>query len=195
MLTRGQGVPDVTPASAGLWPIVASAKTEPALIDAAFALASAVETAPDAKLYNLAYTGTFRRGRHAHRLAVVGRSREELAAGLRSAGGPPRPGAALAEGASRGQIAFAYSGNGSQWAGMGMDLLAGDPPFRDAVEEFDALFAQRAGWSVIDERRRRVWIVRSVRSRRCWQCSWGLRRHWRRAAFGRGSYSATAWAR
>jgi phthiocerol/phenolphthiocerol synthesis type-I polyketide synthase C len=47
--------------------------------------------------------------------------------------------------------AFIYSGNGSQWAGMGKRLLAEDPLFRATVREVDALFQRHADTSLEDE--------------------------------------------
>jgi phthiocerol/phenolphthiocerol synthesis type-I polyketide synthase C len=41
------------------------------------------------------------------------------------------------------QVAFVYTGNGCQWAGMGKQLYAQDPVFRAALDEVDALW--RAG--------------------------------------------------
>ncbi|GHC32288.1 type I polyketide synthase [Streptomyces cinnamoneus] len=59
-------------------------------------------------------------------------------------------GTALGHGVTHGRIVFAFSGNGSQWAGMGADLLARDPVFREAVRTVDALLAPRTGWSVAE---------------------------------------------
>ena len=36
---------------------------------------------------------------------------------------------------------FVYSGQGSQWAGMGRQLLVDEPAFAAAVEELEPLFA------------------------------------------------------
>jgi acyl transferase domain-containing protein/NADPH:quinone reductase-like Zn-dependent oxidoreductase/acyl carrier protein/NADP-dependent 3-hydroxy acid dehydrogenase YdfG len=47
--------------------------------------------------------------------------------------------------------AFVYSGNGSQWVGMGLQLLEDDAVFREALIEVDALYARRSGESVIAE--------------------------------------------
>ncbi|HRD93409.1 MAG TPA: SDR family NAD(P)-dependent oxidoreductase [Accumulibacter sp.] len=44
-----------------------------------------------------------------------------------------------------------YTGNGSQWAGMGRRLLAGEPVFSAAVREVDALFQRHADYSIEDE--------------------------------------------
>ncbi|MFF4013047.1 SDR family NAD(P)-dependent oxidoreductase [Streptomyces sp. NPDC001717] len=45
---------------------------------------------------------------------------------------------------------FVYSGQGSQWPGMGRDLLRQDRVFRTAVEDCDRAFAELAGWSLVD---------------------------------------------
>jgi phthiocerol/phenolphthiocerol synthesis type-I polyketide synthase C len=48
-------------------------------------------------------------------------------------------------------LAFIYTGNGSQWAGMGKRLLSEEPVFRAAVREVDALFRGHAAYSLEDE--------------------------------------------
>ncbi|MFE9804547.1 SDR family NAD(P)-dependent oxidoreductase [Streptomyces goshikiensis] len=45
---------------------------------------------------------------------------------------------------------FVYSGQGSQWPGMGRDLLRQDRVFRTAVEDCDRVFGELAGWSVAE---------------------------------------------
>ncbi len=49
-----------------------------------------------------------------------------------------------------GKLAFTCTGQGGQYWNMGRDLLEHHPAFRRFVEEFDALFAPAAGWSVRD---------------------------------------------
>jgi phthiocerol/phenolphthiocerol synthesis type-I polyketide synthase B len=66
-----------------------------------------------------------------------------LAAGQSAAGvvgphrGPCRPG-----------TVFVYSGQGSQWAGMGRRLLAEEPAFAAAVAELEPVFAEQVGFSL-----------------------------------------------
>lgn len=49
------------------------------------------------------------------------------------------------------ELVFVFTGQGSQWWGMGQQLLQREPMFRRTVEEIDALFQQLAGWSIIHE--------------------------------------------
>jgi acyl transferase domain-containing protein/NADPH:quinone reductase-like Zn-dependent oxidoreductase/acyl carrier protein len=46
------------------------------------------------------------------------------------------------------KIAFVFSGNGSQWAGMGRAAYERNAAFKAAFDEVDALFAPRTGWSL-----------------------------------------------
>ncbi|HLX08765.1 MAG TPA: type I polyketide synthase [Thermoanaerobaculia bacterium] len=100
----------------------------------------AQDTAPE--LADLAHTAGSRRRHFEHRLAVVARSREELAAELRRwlddggepAPAPAAPAAAMAERGRR--IAFVFPGQGAQWPGMARELLA-EPVFRAAIERCD----------------------------------------------------------
>src|SRR6516225_6602055 len=96
-------------------------------------------------------TAATRRTHHQHRLATFGRTGNEVAAQLEAfvAGdSPPR----LAEGHARTppvRLAMVFSGNGSQWRGMGQDLLT-DPFIAECIERVDATISRLTGWSVKD---------------------------------------------
>ncbi|CAB3782072.1 type I polyketide synthase [Pararobbsia alpina] len=47
------------------------------------------------------------------------------------------------------RLALVFSGNGSQWAGMGQQLLAEEPVFRAALEEVDALWCADGSESLV----------------------------------------------
>ncbi|XYI02620.1 non-ribosomal peptide synthase/polyketide synthase [Sorangium sp. So ce1128] len=107
-------------------------------------------------LADVCYTASLRRGHHEARLSVVGRSRDELRAGLQ-AFVKSEPCAGLSTGrAAPGQkrrLVFVFSGQGSQWVGMGRQLLAEEPIFRGAMERCDALLREHGQISVLDELR------------------------------------------
>ena len=48
-------------------------------------------------------------------------------------------------------LPFIYSGNGSQWAGMGKRLLEEDLLFRETIREIDVIFRRHADYSLEDE--------------------------------------------
>lgn len=141
----GQVVSTLTP------PLILSARSVPALRELAGRYADLL--GEGGAHYDIAYAAAHKRQWLEHRLAVVGRTREESRERLRAfAQGSGGPGVvqqdALAE---AGPVAFVYSGNGAQWLGMGRALLAEVPEFRRALQEVDALFQPLAGFSIIDE--------------------------------------------
>ena len=123
-----------------------SAHTPAALAEAATALADVVRTAAD--LGDLGYTAA-RRSPHARRLAVVGASRTELADALEGAAERP-----LAPTWKKPSVVFVFPGHGAAWPGMGLDLAATEPVFRDALEDCDAAIRRISGFSVLEYLRR-----------------------------------------
>lgn len=106
-----------------------------------------------ANLDDVCYTAAARRTHHAHRLALAFRSRSELADGLGAfLDGAERLGVRAGKTRRRPpKVAFVFSGQGVQWAGMSRELLAQEPVFRAAVEACDALLRARSRGSIIDE--------------------------------------------
>lgn len=45
-------------------------------------------------------------------------------------------------------VAFVYSGNGSQWPGMGTSAYRNNAPFRTRFDQIDAYYTQIGGWSL-----------------------------------------------
>ena len=76
--------------------------------------------------------------------------RTQAVAGLRAlAGGRPAPGVvAPHQGVSGSGTVFLYSGQGSQWPGMGRELLADEPAFAAAVAELEPVFVEQVGFSL-----------------------------------------------
>ncbi|ANZ34719.1 hypothetical protein BBK82_00130 [Lentzea guizhouensis] len=100
---------------------------------------------------DVCHTAAVRRDHHEHRLAVTGTSTAELRAGLRAfLAGAGLKGTTAGAAAERPQVVFLFPGQGSQWQGMGRELHAASPAFRDALDECDAAVREEAGWSVVE---------------------------------------------
>ncbi|XYH95262.1 SDR family NAD(P)-dependent oxidoreductase [Sorangium sp. So ce1128] len=135
--------------------LVLSARSGPALLDLARSMASRLRSPEGALLRDVCYTASVRRSHHEHRAAVVGCSHEEMASALDdlARGVIARAGAAQGEAppGQRPTVALVFSGQGSQWPGMGRALLRQEPVFRGAVEACDRQLAALAGWSLLEE--------------------------------------------
>ncbi|MEU6726609.1 SDR family NAD(P)-dependent oxidoreductase [Nonomuraea wenchangensis] len=128
-------------------PVMVSARNEAALAESARRLAARLSTASDEEFYDLSYTSCRRRGHRELRAAVIAGSAAEAAERLTRLAADDMAGGASAGG----RVAFVFSGNGSQWAGMGADLLRSEPVFRAAVHAADAALSPWLGWSVAEE--------------------------------------------
>ncbi|MFD4668871.1 beta-ketoacyl synthase N-terminal-like domain-containing protein [Lentzea sp. NPDC058450] len=86
-----------------------------------------------------------------HRAGVVGADLETLRTGLRAiADGTPAPGVARGSDAGSPRPVFVFPGQGSQWVGMGLELLDTCPAFRDRMAECAAALAPYVTWSLTD---------------------------------------------
>ncbi|WP_129971919.1 type I polyketide synthase [Pseudomonas sp. SWI36] len=145
--------PAAQAASARRVPLLLSAKSEQGLRATAERFAAYLAGQPQADYYDVAYQAMFRRDAHSHRLLLVCDNAAEAAQALDDYAQDPtlselsavlEAGQAL-DGASA--PVFVYSGNGSQWQGMGRAMLD-QPLFAAAVDEVDALFQPLAGYSL-----------------------------------------------
>ncbi|MEW1601105.1 SDR family NAD(P)-dependent oxidoreductase [Streptomyces sp. NPDC093808] len=133
-------------------PVLVSAHTEDALTTAVHRMADHLETVGADAFYDTAWTACRRRRLHPHRAVVLARTPEQAADRLRErAASPAVPPPPVTDRAAGGRVVFAFSGNGSQWHGMGADLMAAVPAFRAAVTEADAALTPLLGWSVAQE--------------------------------------------
>jgi phthiocerol/phenolphthiocerol synthesis type-I polyketide synthase D len=131
--------------------LVVSGKTPQRVCSLASGLADWMEgpgvTTP---LADVAHTLNHHRARHAKAAVVVARDRADAVAGLRAlAAGRPVPGVLeCRDGFSGPGTVFVYSGQGSQWVGMGRRLLADEPAFATAIDELEPDFLAQAGFSL-----------------------------------------------
>ena len=103
--------------------------------------------------YDVAYTAATHRQRLDLQLAAWGNTEKEIITSLQQYANGEYPDGIVVEDSLQGAapISFVYSGNGSQWIGMGQKLLKDDPSFSDTIEEIEALLGDRADFSLRDE--------------------------------------------
>jgi acyl transferase domain-containing protein/acyl carrier protein len=141
------------PEAEALYQLILSAHTPEALRETAAAHQTFLQTS-HAPLHDVAYTTAVRRTHHEHRLVMVGANRAELTAQLEAfLQGEERPGLATGRVAASGApgVVFVFPGQGSQWLGMGRDLLASEPVFREAIEQCEAAMRPFVDWSLTAE--------------------------------------------
>ncbi|MGU3499102.1 sulfolipid-1 biosynthesis phthioceranic/hydroxyphthioceranic acid synthase [Mycobacterium sp. C31M] len=106
----------------------------------------------DVVLHDLAYTLARRRAHRPVRTTVLAHDHDTLVAALREVADGETPYQRAVANSDRGPV-WVFSGQGSQWAGMGAELLAAEPAFAAAVAEIEPLIAAESGFSVTEELR------------------------------------------
>ncbi|BBX45814.1 hypothetical protein GCM10009641_72270 [Mycobacterium cookii] len=133
--------------------LVVSGKTSARIAPIAAMLADWMDgDGADVPLADIAHTVNNYRGRYRSFAAVVARDRVHAIEGLRAlAAGEPATGVVEAREKPHGSgTVFLYSGQGSQWAGMGQQLLVDEPAFAAAVAELEPDFVAQVGFSLRD---------------------------------------------
>ncbi|HZX69000.1 MAG TPA: type I polyketide synthase, partial [Candidatus Elarobacter sp.] len=121
-----------------------SARTETALRELVQRYAARL-TAEPLQWADLCHTADTGRARFAHQLTVRGADPESMRAGLAAyLAGTPDPRVVVSQQSSaRPKIAFLFTGQGAQYAGMGRALYAGSPTVRRIIDAAEALLADR----------------------------------------------------
>ncbi|MGX1885313.1 type I polyketide synthase [Streptomyces sp. NPDC055287] len=123
-----------------------SARTPEALDAAAARLARALgddATAQDGGLADAAYTLQLGRAAFPYRRTVVANGRADAAAALER---PATGGSAARDEAP--DVVFVFPGQGAQYAGMGAELYATEPVFREALDRCAEILLPHLGWDV-----------------------------------------------
>ncbi len=127
-----------------------SARDETALASIRLSHATLMATTPSQELPDLCYTAAVGRTHHQLRCCAVGTEPQSLAASLASAQSRcvvnhERPG-----GRGGPKLAFLFSGQGSQLAGMGRGLYRSEPIFRGVLDRCEAIAAPLLGTSLLE---------------------------------------------
>lgn len=101
-------------------------------------------------LGDVCFTARVRRGHHRQRAAFVGADRKALVEQIDAflAGETAFPAASSEEAP---KLVFVFSGQGSQWLGMGRKLQERYPAFRASLEACDRAIRLYADWSLLEE--------------------------------------------
>jgi myxalamid-type polyketide synthase MxaB len=106
----------------------------------------------DGNVADLAYSANTGRSHFKRRLAVVGSSIADMHRSLVAFKGGTRPrgvhvGSLTGEASPK--LAFLFTGQGSEAAGMGRELYETSPCFREVIDACDGLVRREKGWSVV----------------------------------------------
>lgn len=134
-------------------PLIISAKTENSLNRLAEQMLALIEQHHN-DYYNFAWSAFNHRDLHKERLAVYGHTHESIINSLKSyiVNRELNSITKIAVSSKNSpKIALIYSGNGSQWSGMGAKLIKESALFKKTIEEIDILWQQLADFSILDE--------------------------------------------
>ncbi|MFE9107943.1 SDR family NAD(P)-dependent oxidoreductase, partial [Actinomadura geliboluensis] len=144
---------DVAPgavAASGLVPLVVSAHSAAALAAQAARLKEFVEVEPAAGPADIGRSLAVGRASLRHRAVVLAADRAEALNGLTAlAAGTPAAGVVRAkEPATPGGAVLVFPGQGSQWPGMGRELLRDAPVFAETIAECEQALDPYVDWSL-----------------------------------------------
>ncbi|MBE1601815.1 acyl transferase domain-containing protein/acyl carrier protein [Streptomyces stelliscabiei] len=130
-------------------PWLLSARSQPALREQAARLHAHLTDRPELRPAHVAHALATTRSALPHRAVVVGRGRGELLDALAAlAGRSAASGAVEGQARSGGRTVFVFPGQGSQWAGMGADLLDAAPVFAERVARCERALSPYVDWSL-----------------------------------------------
>ncbi|HET7075723.1 MAG TPA: type I polyketide synthase, partial [Mycobacterium sp.] len=143
--TEQRAVASTTP----VVPWVISAKSDAALRAQAARLAEHVGAHPELDVADVGWT-LAGRSTFEHRAVVVDGDRDRLLAGLHELAADEPVSVIRGTAAPAGKTVFVFPGQGSQWLGMGVELLDTAPVFARQMRECAEAFTEFVDWSLID---------------------------------------------
>ncbi|WP_205877971.1 type I polyketide synthase [Mycobacterium camsae] len=131
-------------------PWVLSARSADALVNQARRLLARVQ-AGDARPLDVGWSLVSTRSLFDHRAVVVAADAAEFSDGLALlAAGEVGPGVVTGRAARVGKTVYVFPGQGSQWIGMGLELLDSSAVFADHLQRCDKALREHVDWSLLD---------------------------------------------
>jgi acyl transferase domain-containing protein len=152
-VNEGADQPAVPVLVSEMMPWVMSGHSAAGLAAQAERLAAHVAARPGLAAGDVAWSLVRTRSALRYGAVVVGRNRGELTAGLAAvARGVPAPGvlSGVASAGGLDRVVFVFPGQGSQWAGMGRELLGCCPVFARRLAECGAALAPYVDWDLLE---------------------------------------------
>ncbi|MEV5714349.1 type I polyketide synthase [Amycolatopsis mediterranei] len=148
IIEEGPAEEPVDEEAASVVPLVVSARSAGSLAGQAGRLATVLENESLAGVAGALVSG---RATLNERAVVIAGSGDEAQDGLQAlARGENAPGVVTGTAGKPGKVVWVFPGQGSQWLGMGRELLDSSPVFAARIKECAAALEQWTGWSLVD---------------------------------------------
>ncbi|MCX4237788.1 type I polyketide synthase [Streptomyces ortus] len=146
------GTPEPAVVTDGALPWPVSAKSPAALAEQARRLLEHLDRTPGATPAEIGHALATNRSLFEHRAVVIGREPADYRAALAAlaAGEPSRLVVTGTAAAQPGRTVFVFPGQGSQWAGMGVELTRTSPVFAAHLTACAAALEPYTGWNLLD---------------------------------------------
>ncbi|OBJ22743.1 type I polyketide synthase [Mycobacterium colombiense] len=147
------GAPETTarPGDDVVVPWVLSARSGEALANQAARLLARVKADPGVRVLDVGWSLIATRSRFEHRAVIVGADGAQLLRGLTAlAAGEQGAGLVVGRAQPVGKTVFVFPGQGSQWVGMGAQLLDASKVFAEQLQRCAHALGEYVDWSLID---------------------------------------------
>ena len=125
-----------------------SARSKAALKDLAKIYLDIFEKSDYNEIYQIAKNVALRRTHFNNRLIIIGKSKSEL---IQKLNDHIIDGEEYLNRVKRKEVVFVFPGQGSQWLGMGLELLEASPVFKELMLNCEKELKKHVSWSLIDE--------------------------------------------
>ncbi|WP_443055811.1 SDR family NAD(P)-dependent oxidoreductase [Streptomyces sp. NBC_00690] len=144
-----EGTPPTAVAGPAVLPWVLSGRTAEALRAQAARLLAHLDDCHRPGPVEIGHALATARASHEHRAVLIGADLDEFRSGLDAlAADTPVPGLVRGIAGSGGEVALVFPGQGSQWAGMAVELLDSAPVFAAHLAECERALAPFVDWSL-----------------------------------------------